>query len=283
LDAAKALVAAVDDGAKVVSMSFGTYSDSAVMANAVAYAQEKGALLVVAAGNNGVNDVCYPAAYEGVVAVGAVSADGNVAGFSNRGERVDVVAPGVGLLAATANDEAGLFTGTSAAVPCVSGILANYLAAHPEASAADARRVLLENCNDTGLPGQDEASGSGIVDADRMNRHDAEGIVDVAAGGIELDEEGAIVVTLQNTGTVPVSGAAMTAFINGREYSHVFKSEIAPGDSVAAAAKLSDADFSGTGLIQVRTSVSIPGREDQRIRNQTRVRTFNLNEGVETP
>ena len=277
-DAAQAIVAAADAGAKVISMSFGSYTPSAVLADAVAYATDKGAVLVAAAGNNGVGEICYPAAYDQVIAVGAVAADGNVAGFSNRGEQLDVVAPGVGLLAAAGENEGIAFSGTSAAVPCVSGILANYLAAHPDTTPEKLRALLEANCNDTGLPGLDEATGYGVPDVERMNRYDEKGIVDVAAGGIELDANGQLIVSLQNTGTVPVTGAKLTAAINGRFYEHTFQGTVAAGDTVAATAPLSVEALTanGQGVLRVQTQVSVPG--DQRSRNQSRTRNFDLQE-----
>ena len=71
---AKAIYDSVDRGAKVINMSLGSEGDSSVVRDAVAYALSKQVALVAAAGNEAVNRVAYPAAYDGVVAVAAVQA-----------------------------------------------------------------------------------------------------------------------------------------------------------------------------------------------------------------
>ena len=99
---AKAIYAAVDQGAKVINMSLGSTGDSSVVRDAVAYALSKDVALVAATGNEAINRVAYPAAYDGVVAVGSVDGDPVNAQhlyFSNRGAAVDVVAPGFAVVA----------------------------------------------------------------------------------------------------------------------------------------------------------------------------------------
>ena len=84
-------------------------------------------VIVAAVGNDAVNAVAYPAAYPGVLSVGAVDANGQHLYFSNRGPAVDLVAPGYGVEAAWLDDQTVLFSGTSAATPIVSGALAALL------------------------------------------------------------------------------------------------------------------------------------------------------------
>ncbi|MDC0504110.1 S8 family serine peptidase, partial [Verrucomicrobiales bacterium] len=73
---ASGIVTAVDSGASVINLSVGGYSDSTVLREAVAYAIDSGVAVVAAAGNDGSNAPSYPAAYEGVVGVSAVDAEG---------------------------------------------------------------------------------------------------------------------------------------------------------------------------------------------------------------
>ncbi|MEZ4660514.1 MAG: S8 family serine peptidase [Caldilineaceae bacterium] len=91
----QAIEYAADNGARVINMSLGGDSCSETLEAAVDYAYfEKGVVIVAAAGNS--NDlVGYPAAYEPVIAVGAVDRHGSRAFFSSYGEPLDVVAPGV--------------------------------------------------------------------------------------------------------------------------------------------------------------------------------------------
>lgn len=91
---------AVDVGAKVINMSFGT--DDACLdpklpkphADVIGYALDRGCILVAASGNNGEETCYWPAAFPGVIAVGAVDGNGRVSAFSTRGSHVALCAPG---------------------------------------------------------------------------------------------------------------------------------------------------------------------------------------------
>ncbi len=85
---------AVDHGAKVINCSWGGGGYSQAEQDVINYAISKGALVVAAAGNDGVNESFYPAAYKGVLSVGATDANDVVSYYSNYGPNVDVMAPG---------------------------------------------------------------------------------------------------------------------------------------------------------------------------------------------
>ncbi len=94
---------AADNGARVVNMSFGTTSGTAPCSNyayiqsAVDYAVQRNVVVVAAAGNNAADTAnVTPASCNGVIAVAASGQDGQLTRYSNRGERVDVTAPGGG-------------------------------------------------------------------------------------------------------------------------------------------------------------------------------------------
>ncbi|MEA2632397.1 MAG: thermitase, partial [Chloroflexota bacterium] len=90
---ASAITWAADHGARIINMSLGGYTTSTTLNAAVVYAQSRGIVVVAAAGNDGVTTRFYPAAFAGVVAVGASTADAALIGFSNRGtDWVDVAA-----------------------------------------------------------------------------------------------------------------------------------------------------------------------------------------------
>ena len=142
-DIADAIRWAVDHGAKVLNLSLGGPGYSAVMERAVAYARQKGAVVVCAAGNGATGHVAYPAAYAGAVAVGAVGPDDQLAPYSSWGEALDLLAPGGntklgpgnGILQATI-DRADFrkpvlaeYQGTSMATPHVAGVAALLFAA----------------------------------------------------------------------------------------------------------------------------------------------------------
>ncbi|HVT02382.1 MAG TPA: S8 family serine peptidase [Thermoanaerobaculia bacterium] len=77
-----------------MSLGFGT-SSPPLLEEAFRRVREAGILPIAAAGNDGTDGISYPAAYPGVIAVGAVGEDSHLASFSNRGPQLLVVAPGI--------------------------------------------------------------------------------------------------------------------------------------------------------------------------------------------
>jgi len=78
---ANGIVHAVDEGADIISMSFGGYADSELIHDAIRYAYDSGVLLVAAAGNRNTNVQLYPACYDEVIAVTATDQYDNKAFF----------------------------------------------------------------------------------------------------------------------------------------------------------------------------------------------------------
>jgi serine protease len=91
---ADAIRYAADHGAKVINMSLGGAFPSRVLKKAVAYAHDKGVVVVCAAGNESRGKVGYPAAYPGAIAVSATQSDEAITFYSNYGKDVDIAAPG---------------------------------------------------------------------------------------------------------------------------------------------------------------------------------------------
>jgi thermitase len=115
---------AVDNGANVINMSVVMDSPSRSLEKAVNYAWEHGAVVIAAAGNDGDSESAYPAYYSDCIAVGATNSNDNLARFSNRGDWVDVAAPGVRIYSTLDDGEYGYKSGTSAAAPHVAGLSA---------------------------------------------------------------------------------------------------------------------------------------------------------------
>ena len=129
-DAIAGIEYAVKQGIKIINCSFGTNGKSEALHDAVDFAQEKGVLLVVAAGNNGRNidkDPVYPAAYDdsNILTVAASTSKDKLASFSNWGpEEVDVAAPGDGIRSTYLDGGYRVLDGTSMAAPFAAGLAA---------------------------------------------------------------------------------------------------------------------------------------------------------------
>ncbi|HRF60773.1 MAG TPA: S8 family peptidase [Fimbriimonadaceae bacterium] len=123
-DIAAGIVWAVDQGAKVISMSFGGPDAGQTLAAAVAYATDHGVLVVCSAGNAGTTAPVYPAFYLSSLAVSAVDAQDRRASFSNYGNWVELAAPGVEILSTLPGGSYDRRSGTSMAAPFVAGAAA---------------------------------------------------------------------------------------------------------------------------------------------------------------
>jgi len=218
---AEAIVAAADAGVDIISMSVTCQYESSVLRSAVEYALSKGCVLVAAAGNEGVSadgmsTVGYPAAFDGVISVGAVNADGARAGFSSTGEELALMAPGVGIIADN-GDGYALFSGTSAAAPLAAGTIA-YVKGKIDGTATHAATLLLELANDAGMPGPDDEYGLGNINAERALNYDMEGYNDFAAADIvsKTDEDGhsAVYFSAQNRGNDDLATAELLCILH---------------------------------------------------------------------
>lgn len=122
---------AVDNGAKIINVSWGNYEYTLTGEEIVQYALDHGALIVASAGNDGQEGIFYPAGYEGTLAVTAADESDGIANFSNYGFNVDVTSPGVNILSTWQDDAYSSQTGTSLSSPIVSGIAGLVWAQHP--------------------------------------------------------------------------------------------------------------------------------------------------------
>jgi subtilisin family serine protease len=158
-DVANGIRYAVDNGARVVNMSFGKSHSpqKSVVDEAVRYAESRNVLLVHAAGNDGSDlneNGNFPNQFyagggraSNWIEVGASSWEGGEslpAGFSNYGRgKVDIFAPGSDILSAVPDAEYGRNSGTSMAAPVVSGVAATLMAYFPQLTAQQVREIIL--------------------------------------------------------------------------------------------------------------------------------------------
>ena len=165
--APQGIMDAVQFGADVINLSLATPDDVPALRNAVEYALSHNVVVVAAAGNDlpqGGTGPFYPAAYPGVLAVGAVGPGGALAAFSDRHTPVAVTAPGVNVTSAypgTFPDAyAPVQNGTSFAAAFVSGVVALVRSAHPGLSAVQVVSRIEATARGAAGPG----TGHGMVD-----------------------------------------------------------------------------------------------------------------------
>ncbi|TAJ11396.1 MAG: hypothetical protein EPO68_14555, partial [Planctomycetota bacterium] len=172
--------------ADVVNMSLGGPGTSATLSSAVAQAYNAGCVLVAASGNENTQTKSYPAAYSGVISIGAVDANGVRAPYSNYGTWLDLVAPGGDLTAdldgdtypdgvlSTLMDDSSpplapiyaFYQGTSMACPHAAGLAGLVLAVDPLLTPAQVESILVSTATDLGTAGKDNFYGNGLVNAE---------------------------------------------------------------------------------------------------------------------
>ncbi|MET7328784.1 S8 family serine peptidase [Nonomuraea sp. NPDC005650] len=165
---------AVDEGADVINMSISKELATREERAAIRYAISKGVVLVAAAGNDGDRKIdsdfapySYPAAFPGVVSVGATDRTLSRATFSNWNSSVLVAAPGVDIMGAGPGDEYWVGRGTSQATALVSGVAALIKAKYPGMSPPLVARALTISATDRPPGGYDTGTGFGVVNAAR--------------------------------------------------------------------------------------------------------------------
>ena len=155
MDVSKAVRFAVDTGAKVINLSLGGEIEDPGLTAAIQYAVDRNVLVVAAAGNGAANSTPkWPAASDLTLAVTAVDRDISVTSFDQRGDYIDLAAPGTSILS-TAKNDYSIQSGTSMAAAFVSGAAALLFAAQPSITAAQVRDVLQRTATDIGSPGRD--------------------------------------------------------------------------------------------------------------------------------
>jgi hypothetical protein len=125
---------ALENKARVMSLSWGTETRSEFLEDTLSYASSKGLLLVASAGNEPTARPVYPAAFSFVVGVGALKPDGSVWEKSNRGHFVVIWAPGMASLPVGHKGAPGRYAGTSISAAYAANVIAGYLSKNPDAS-----------------------------------------------------------------------------------------------------------------------------------------------------
>lgn len=185
--AARAIIYAADNGADVISISFGYPWQVNILEDAINYARAKGVVICAASGNDEGEYQNYPGCYDGVISVGASTSSDEVAFFSTYGSYLDVVAPGYSILSLRGagtdmyapnepnvhiiNDDYYIASGTSMASPHASAVAAYMRAISPGLTPDKVQKIMQETADDIvdpfgygqNYPGWDKFSGYGRV------------------------------------------------------------------------------------------------------------------------
>jgi hypothetical protein len=211
IELARAIVYAADHGARVINLSVGGRVLTRHEQGAIDYAARKGALVVVAAGNEGDDTAKYsPAGLKNVLAVSVVGPDLKRRPFSNWGRNVAIAAPGAEILSLRARRTDVLLvlnpdykagnaivakdyyriTGSSFATPIVAGAAALLFSINPSLSAEQVKRMLLQSARDLDSIGTNQFSGYGLLDIEAAVKADPDFFVDARIDGVSVAQVG---------------------------------------------------------------------------------------------
>ncbi|MCD8180938.1 MAG: S8 family serine peptidase [Firmicutes bacterium] len=181
------------DDLDVINMSLGATDldedQIALLKEPIDTLVEKGVIIIASVGNSGDDeehyaDLTYPAAFDNIIGVGAVSKNKELCYFSQRNESVFVVAPGgkethddsvynAIFCLSPFEDESGGYeieacSGTSQAAPHVAAVAAIAKSIYPELTTAQFMEILIDTSEDLGDEGYDTSYGYGFIDAEKI-------------------------------------------------------------------------------------------------------------------
>ncbi|WP_114492196.1 S8 family serine peptidase [Candidatus Ulvibacter alkanivorans] len=183
--AVDAIYYAVDNGADIINMSWGSTGDSSALQDAVTYAHSNGVVLTAAMLNFDNNIPIYPAAYTETIAVGSIDPDGDrsspfywdVNSGSNFGPHIDLIAPGnyTYSITHTSNNNYNIYWGgTSQAAPHVAGIASLLLSQDGSLTPEEIRTIMNSTADDeTGDPSEDTPGWDQYYGFGRLNAFQA--------------------------------------------------------------------------------------------------------------
>ena len=182
---------AANNGADVINMSWGGGGSSTFGQNVANNATNQGAILVAAAGNDGTNQLFYPAAYNNVTAVASTTNTDAKSSFSQYGSWIDIAAPGSAILSTWADNGYNRIQGTSMASPNVAGLLGLMKSHAPNATNADLIQCLYSSADPV-------TSFTADMGAGRINAYAAM----QCAGNFSFDTDAGISEIIQPNGNI---------------------------------------------------------------------------------
>lgn len=144
-----AIIYAVNSGVRIIQLSLSVLKTDAIE-KAIDYAKQKNVLIICASGNDSSNNLSYPSSNEYVIAVGGIDRNNRRAPFSNYGNNLSVVAPGIDIFSTGLNNTYLSSDGTSFAAPQVSGVVALILSVNPDLTAKQAADIIEQTAQKVG-------------------------------------------------------------------------------------------------------------------------------------
>lgn len=198
-DVAEAIVYAVQNGCKVVNMSFGDVAQSYLIRDAIQYGEANGVVFVSSSGNAGNATLNYPAAYDAAISIGSTNNSGQLSSFSSYGSKLDLVAPGSEILATENDNTYGTHNGTSFAAPLVSAAIGLLFSHYPDMTPVQIKGALFAGCEDRGLFGWDIFWGHGLLNVQKSLQVADGGFAEIA---FPATGDGSAAAQIAITGTV---------------------------------------------------------------------------------
>jgi len=210
INLARAVLYAVDHGARVINLSVGGPHLTVTEQAALDYAAEQGVVVVVASGNQGIDTADFsPAGLRNVLTVAALGPDLKRPSFSNWGSTIAIAAPGVDILSLRARQTDLLafdkpdykpgtavvgeryyrVTGSSFAAPMVSGAASLLFSARPELTGEQVKRMLVQSARNLSGMGRDQFTGYGLLDVEAALAADPEFFIEAQISGVEVVQE----------------------------------------------------------------------------------------------
>ncbi len=168
LDAAIALYYAVNQGAKIINCSWGYTNYNTVLQNAIAYAIAHDVIVVAAAGNSGIKQLGYPAAFPKVIAVGSIDLNQHPSYFSSQGTFVSYSTYGESIYSLAPRSGYAYKTGTSQSTAALSGIISLIYSMKPELTSAQIQNLLSQSLDDISPTGKDIYTGYGAINGIKL-------------------------------------------------------------------------------------------------------------------
>jgi len=184
-DVAAAIIYAIENGSRVINMSFGDVVVSAFLKDVIQYAHSQDAVLVASSGNSGTNELHFPSGFAETISVGATDSLDALAGFSSWGQTLDLTAPGQEIISTKIGGGYNYSNGTSFSAPMVSAAAAFMLSNYPQFSNEQVRSILKSSADDLGTSGWDVYYGSGRLNLYKssMIQNESELIIEFPASG----------------------------------------------------------------------------------------------------